>query len=97
MLVMTALRWLAIVWAVLVTLMLVASVLANFLVAESFGKGLMRLTQLYGGLSHIAYDDETDTVLPVGNTLVILLLYAPALVLYLFHEHLRKKSTGDSK
>jgi hypothetical protein len=96
--VMNALRWLAFVWAALVTLMLVASVLANFLVAGGLAKGLVRLTQLYAGLSFIGYDDETSAALPAaGNAVVIILLYAPAFVLYAFHEHLRKKSEEDCK
>ncbi len=84
-------------WAALVTIMLAASVIANFLITESPGKGLMRLTQLYSGLAHIGYDEEADAAMPLGNALVILLLYAPAFVLYVFHQSLRKKSTKDTK
>jgi hypothetical protein len=57
----------------------------------------MRLTQLYAGLSLIGYDEDADADLPSGNALVVLLLYAPAFVLYTFHEHLRKKSREGSK
>ena len=97
LLVLTVLRWLALGWAAIVTLMLVAAMIATFIISGSFGEGLMRLTEIYGGLARSGYDEEAGGGVVLGNGLVILILYAPAFLFYAAHENLRRKSSADRK
>ncbi|HSB52348.1 MAG TPA: hypothetical protein VLD40_06790 [Dissulfurispiraceae bacterium] len=88
--VIALLKWASVAWAGVVTMMLVASAMASIFLTDSFGEGFMRLTQVYGGLARVGYDEEADSGMILGNAIVVLLLYFPAFVLYAFHENYRK-------
>jgi hypothetical protein len=90
--VIAILKWASVAWAAVVTMMLVAAALASLFLTESFGEGFMRLTEIYGGLAHMGYDEQADSGMILGNAIVVLLLYFPAFVLYAFYENYRKST-----